>query len=200
MLTTNIAKTQEETGKVKSSLTNLKLKNQRDIKEQQYPIDRTVVAQNVWCDEGKDVVRVAETIIHKGLKLTEINIVRVIRKSGWESGKGLLKIELSSQDELKRVLKEKKLLRDAPVKELRRVFLRQSKKKEMLIMERNIDMLLNDIGMRDDYVRLSSGYLVRWDNHLGASNRGSRFNQCGGRGRGRGQGHGVGVPRQSNQS
>ena len=150
MLSSNLVKMQDDVMKMQGTLTDLKLKG--EPKGNEFPINKIVVAQCVWYDENEHLRKVAETIIHKGLNLPEINIVRVLWKSGSDSCSGLSKIEVSSPDEVKQILKEKKLLKDALVKELRKVFLRNSKREEVLIMECNVDLLLSEIGMRDDYV------------------------------------------------
>ena len=135
-------------------MTNLKLKVEKDLGNTEFPVNRTIVAQNVWCDEEEDLLKKAKVIINKTLKLPEVVIVRVVRKSGWEHGQGLIKIEVRDASDVRKILKEKKLLRAAPAKELRRIFLRQSKKEEVLIMECNLDWLMYDIGVN---VILSSG-------------------------------------------
>ena len=76
-----------------------------------------------------------------------MKIIRVARKSGWKTGRGLIKIELENPEQLKLVLKSKKKLKDTPVKEIRKVFLRQSKKEEMLVAERNEDLILRELGV-----------------------------------------------------
>ena len=142
-----------------------------------YPVNRTVVAQRVWCDEPEDIRKVAETIVNRVLNLPNINIVHVIRKSGRPGGNGLIKIELASEDDVPTVLKAKKLLKSSKVPQLREIFLRGSKNEDTLKMERNMDLVLHDMGVRDEYVRLWSGYLVRRDQFSTG---------CGGRGVGQG--------------
>ena len=135
----------------------------------EYPIKSTIVAQKVWYRENEDLMKVALTIIHKGLRLqpADAQIVRVMRKSGQQTGSGLLKIELSSPDAVKLVLKHKSELKNNEVKELHDVYLRQSKCEETLIAKWNIDMVLRDMGVRDDYVRLASGHLVKKSEFIG---------------------------------
>ena len=149
-----------------------------------FPVKKTVVAQRVWYEENEDLFQVASTIINKALELDDVTVVNVERKSGWESGSGLLKIELKSTDEVKRVLKIKNKLKTVPAKEMRAVYLRQSKKEEVLLMERNQDFILRELGKRDGVVRLPSRHLVRRTNFQ--SGQGGRGR--GGRGRGRGRG------------
>ena len=62
---------------------------------------------------------------------------------------------------MKLVLHNKRKLGDSNVKEIQEVFLHASKKEEILVMERNVDRILTDMGMRDDYVCLHTRYLVR---------------------------------------
>ena len=141
-------------------LKKLKADVEEKVGNIEFPIKTTIVGQNVWYREDEDLEKVAETIIHKGLELPEIHIIRVTRKSGKEKGKGLIKIELNSNDEVKKVLKNKSKLKQSNVKELREVYLRQSKKEELLVMERNQDVILRELGVRDEYVRLPSGHLA----------------------------------------
>ena len=112
----------------------------------------TIVTQNVWCEEEEDLNKIASAIVNKGLKLPRIKIKNVMRKSRWESGSGLLKIELESESDVKEILKNKKMLKDVPVPEIRDVFLRPSKKEKVLLMEHNQDFILGELGKRDDYV------------------------------------------------
>ena len=120
---------------------------------------KTLVAQNVWYKEDEDLYKVVATIIHKVLNLPNISIVNTVRKSGWESGAGLIKKEVESAEQVKEVLKQKRLLKDNPVSEIRDIFLRQSKKEEVLLMERNQDVILREMGVRESYIRLPSGHL-----------------------------------------
>ena len=80
-----------------------------------FPTQKTVVAQKVWYKEDEDIVKVAETILHKALELPEIKVVRAERKSGWKTGTGLVKIELENNDCVRTVIKNKRKLKDAPV-------------------------------------------------------------------------------------
>ena len=91
----------------------------------------------------------SSTILHKALKFTEndVKIIRVVHKSGANIGSSLIKIELENPDEVKLVGRNKSMLRNSSVKELRDVFLRPSKCEETLVVERNIDLILNDMGV-----------------------------------------------------
>ena len=59
----------------------------------------------------------------------------MVRKSGFKSDAGLIKIELESETDVKRVLREKCKLRESAARELREVYLRQSKSEERLVSE-----------------------------------------------------------------
>ena len=76
----------------------------------EYPVNRTVVAQRVWCEENEDIEKVARTIINKALNLPDVCIVRAIRKSGKPNGTGLIKIELQTEADVETVLWAKKIL------------------------------------------------------------------------------------------
>ena len=138
-------------------------------------------------------MKIAETIIHKALDLTAVKILRCERKSGKQTGSGLIKIELERPEDLKRVLKVKKELKNTPVKEMQDIYLRQAKKSEQLVLEQNMNIILCDMGMQHDYRRLPSGHLVHREQgefaprsyHRGASGhgRGGRGASRGGRGR-----------------
>ena len=165
---------------------------QQDITETvgitEYPIKCTIVAQCVWYRENEDLEKVASVIIHKGLGLSDVKIVRVVRKSGKDSGQGLVKIEVSSEEELKQILRNKSKLKKSMTKELQEVYIRQSKREEMLVMERNEDTILQELGVRDDYVRLSSGHFVSKRHMPRRPNPGKPYFGWGGRGGYRGHG------------
>ena len=129
-----------------------------------FPVKTTLVAQNVWYSEGENLEEKASLIIHKALNFPQIATKRVECKSGWKTGSGLIKIELHIQKDLKRVLGRKKELRQSTIDEIKRIFLRQSKREEVLLMEKNLDLVLRDMGVCDEYVRLSLGHLVRKEN------------------------------------
>ena len=178
---------QDNVAKVDVKLSKLEEEQKRMVGQhlestEEFPVAKTIVAQSVWCREGEDVMAIAKTIINKALQLTELEVIRAIRKSGQPGGNGLIKIELKEKEDVKVVLANKRKLRDNPTAEIRDVYLRQSKREETLIMERNIDMVLTDMGVREDYVRVASGYLVRKSEMKNHGTGG-----CGGRGtRGRG--------------
>ena len=188
-----------QVNKLESAVHNLQ--NNTSAPPKEFPVERTLVAQNVWYREDEDLEKVASTIIHHALNFTneEITIKNVMQKSGWKSGFGLLKIELSDSDQLKAVLERKKDLNKADAWEIREIFLWQSKSESTLVMERNMDLVLRDMGVREDYVRVASGHLVK-KSEFGGRGRGQGR---GGRGRGRGRGaysRGTSYRRQSSSS
>ena len=162
-LSAKVDNIEKDLNEIKKPMKELTSKVEEKLGPTEFPVDRTLVAQGVWYDDDEDLVGKAEAIIHKALELPEVKIVRTHRKSGQkaQSKKGLIKIELESADALKTVLKAKRKLKDVNVRELRDVYLRQSKKEEVLVMERNMDLVLRDMGVRDDYVRHHTGHLFR---------------------------------------
>ena len=133
----------------------------------EFPVKKTLIAQNVWYRDDEDLNKVAVTLIHKALNLPNIKIVRTARKSGKNTGKGLVKIELETSDMVMEVLKCKQLLKQSEVAEIRDVYLQQLKREDILKMERNVDLILRDTGVRNDYIRLPLGHLVRKENYRG---------------------------------
>ena len=129
----------------------------------EFEVSRTLVAQNIWYRENEDLQKVMSTILHKALKIPkdDVKIVCALRKSGKKTGSGLVKIELESAEQVKKVLSKKRDLKMADVREIREVYLRQSKREEVLVMECNMDTILRDMGVRDDYVCVASGHLVK---------------------------------------
>ena len=116
---------------------------------------------------------IASLIIHKKLELEEVKIKRVLRKSGWNSGAGLIKMELEHEVDVKTVLRNKSKLKKARAKELRNIYLCQSKKEEVLMPERNEDLILREMGVRDKFVRLHTGHLApKHSRDAGSSSRG----------------------------
>ena len=84
---------------------------------------------------------------------------------------------------MRKVLSRKKDLKDVPVEEIRKVYLQQSRKEEVLMMERNLDLVLGDMGIRDEYINLPSGHLVRKESYGAPRGRGGCVHGCrGGRG------------------
>ena len=90
------------------------------VTAKEFPLQSTVVAQNVWCADSEDIMKVTTTIINKALDLQpeNIQVVRAVRKSSWETGSGLIKIELRSNEEVKVVLKKKSELCKSAVQEI----------------------------------------------------------------------------------
>ena len=78
----------------------------------EFPIAKTLIAQDVWYKEGEDLDKVCSTIINKALDLPMVKIIRCERKNGWEKGSGLVKIELENSSDIKTVLKKKSELKE----------------------------------------------------------------------------------------
>ena len=87
-------------------LENLKSKVESALGEVNFPVKKTIVAQNVWFDEDEDLGKKVELIINRTLELPDIKIVNIERKSSFK-GVGLVRVELESNEHLKAVLKNK---------------------------------------------------------------------------------------------
>ena len=118
----------EEQLKVSVPLNEIRQKVESTLSSIEFPIKRTLIAQNIWYKEGEDLMQIVKTIIHKALGLPEVPIHRTERKSGQKTGSGLIKIELASKDDVRKVLSRKKDLKDVPVQEIRKVYLQQSRR------------------------------------------------------------------------
>ena len=141
-------------------INDLKKQIEETFGEMEYPVKHTIVAQHVWYEEGENLSEIASEIIHNNLELPNVIIVRCERKSGWDSGHGLIKVEVESEDQLKQVLKNKRKLRKSTNDNMKNIYLRQSKNQEILAIEWNQDLILQEMGIRKNYVRLPSGHLT----------------------------------------
>ena len=173
----------------------LKVKVEESLGEIDFPIRKTLIAQGVWYRENEDLDKVAVLIIST-LGIDDVKVVKTCRMSGKESGSGTVKIKVGTENELKKILKEKKLLKDANAPELRDIYLRPARSSEAIVAEKNQDTILRELGVRDNYVRLQSGHLTRKHNRY----RKAEY-QCGGRGkRGGRRGRGGFFSHQNQQS
>ena len=128
-----------------------KLNDNQSVQSSRFALEKTIVAQNMWYKEDEDLNRVASTIINKALNLPEVKIVDVEHKSGKAKGKGLVKIELENKDTVSAVLRHKNMLNESEVCEIREIYLHKSKKEEVLMMEHNVDLILCEVGVHDDF-------------------------------------------------
>ena len=121
---TRIKKIEDEHNELKEPMRQMKnhLCNVNSEREQEFSVSKTLVAQNVWFQEDEDIDKVASTIIHKALNLPDIKVVRSVHKSGQKSGKGLIKIKLDSNDSIKKVLDQKRMLQESEVSEILDIF------------------------------------------------------------------------------
>ena len=62
------------------------------------------------------------------LNLKDVDVMQTKRMSTWRNGKGLIKIQVGNQDQVKLVVQNKQLLSRSGDQELRSVYLRQSKR------------------------------------------------------------------------
>ena len=88
-------------------ITEIKSQVEEMLGQVDFPVKKTIMAQNVWYTIDKDIYKTASTIINKALELPAIKIVKVVQKSGQDTGAGLLKIELDCANSVKMVLKNK---------------------------------------------------------------------------------------------
>ena len=93
--------TVEEQKKIMAPIRNLKSKVESALGEVDFPIKKTIIAQNVWCHEKENLDKIGELLINKSLNLHDVKIVKIVCKTGREGKSGVVKIELESEADVK---------------------------------------------------------------------------------------------------
>lgn len=131
------------------------------LDQEEFPLNKTVVAKFVRQPEGEDILNIAKMVIHEFLELPSINIIKAKSMSKDEDGYGTIKILLEKPEDLSLVLQNKQALseydEDYDVKCIR---IRQSKSKEQLVLELNCDMILKTLELQDNFWRHDNGWLI----------------------------------------
>ena len=83
--------------------------------------------------------------------------------STWRNGKGLIKIEVGSETDVREVVKNKQLLNRSNNVNIRSIYLRHSKTTQTLVKERNEDLILKIMGQHHQFQRKPDGTLVPKD-------------------------------------
>ena len=100
----------------------------------------TVIAIGVRYEEHENVQVKAKALVHQGLELTSVNVVRAVC-TPWRNNKpGIIQIELESVEEKIRILKEKKMLKTK--QGFKKVFIRGGKSHEERLIQNNIQEVL----------------------------------------------------------
>ena len=116
---------------------------QRQISVSEYDVETTIVAKGLSYQDNENIQEKAISLISTGLGLRDIPIVRAKRMRGYDGRPGVVKIQLESLEDKKRVLRNKKELKNTP--NYRRVFLRTSMTHTERIMDMNMRTLLRKI-------------------------------------------------------
>lgn len=142
--------------------------------------DVTVVASKVVQNTSEDSKALAESIIQEGVGLDDTPVVRALRLGSRDGRPGLLKIELASEDDKIKVLRNKYNLENS--RDFQRVFLRSSQSHAERLIQLNFRTILNELPNGGQFRVTGNGKLVRALSQDGQQNgrpggRGSRFQQ-----------------------
>ena len=111
----------------------------------EFPYHRTVVAQHLWYNEGENVERKAQLLIHRHLNQPGIEIKRVKRLGVKDDYDGIVKIELGSEAEVETVLQSKSILGQHRDESVRGIFIRQSQPENERRNVRNMNTLIREV-------------------------------------------------------
>ena len=132
-----------------------------NVDEEEFPVSKTIVLQNVLYTEPENIMKVARGVIHKCLGLSNVGIVKAKRISVRADGTGLVKVLVKSEDDLRDVLRNKMKIRDSRNPDVSKIWIKQSKTKQQLIAEQNSNTLLKECKLDGVLRMLPSGRLVR---------------------------------------
>lgn len=125
----------------------------------QYDYDNTLAVTGVIYSPNEDILGKAKKLIHEGLQLPELTIVRACRTKMREGRPGLLKIELDNLESKKKALERSgklKLYRDLGPK----VFLRGSQPYSERMMVKNMNAMMRWTGMDRNYYISKNSVIV----------------------------------------
>ncbi len=162
-----------------------KVESGEPLEQKEFPYSKTVVAYNVWYDEGENVTRKAELLIHRHIGQPGVAVKRVKRMGVKEDYDGIVKIELASSQEVEVVLKNKAKLKDHPDRSVNGIYLRQSQPEDRRRNGRNMNTIIRELdpdGVSGLYVnhrgdmtrRRGSGRRGGWTGSRGQPDRGRR--------------------------
>ncbi len=150
---------------VKTRVTTLEQNNRPE-----FDPEVSIIMSKVPKQEGEDIQKIAEEIIHEGLRLPEVPVVRAMRLRQREHQPGrrpppppLVKVELPDLDTKKKVLKAKLRLGET-ANEYSNVWLRSSKPHVERLIDLNFRTILDMIPGGDRMSVTNSGRIVKKDN------------------------------------
>lgn len=155
-----------ELGRLTSRMTDIEDKvkklEEKQSESEKFNPEVTIIASKLPYSADEDLNKKAHDLISKGLRLHNPGIVRTHRLESKGPHPGLVKIQLSSLDEKKRVLQAKLNLQQDD--QYKMVFLRSSKTHAERIHEMNVRTLLNIIPQGNSFRLTGNGKLVRKQN------------------------------------
>lgn len=140
---------------------NTAIDNKHILTKPDFDYDTTVVFSGVQYENGEDAMAKASKLFIEGLKITDVDVVRAKRVpvSGRDTRPGLFKVEVATLDEKKKVLASASELKNYTTLG-RSVQLRSSQTYELRTMSKNMRVLLDIVGKKEDYRVTRNGLLV----------------------------------------
>ena len=147
-----------------------------EISRATYNPESTVIAAGLQESEDEDIKEKAASLVRQGLGLRDVPVIRATRLASRGPKPGLVKIQLDSLENKKRVLKNKLQLKDSD--NYGRVFVRSSKSHTDRLIELNFRKLLEYVPGGQDLRLTGNGRLVLKDREAGRGT-GGRVQQRG---------------------
>lgn len=127
--------------------------------EDGYPLDATVVMLRTVVKEDRTAKDVADLILNAVLGLNlQIKQAEVIKT--FNNGKSNIKVELTSQEDVTKVMQNKVMLGTVQNRDIRSVWIRRSKTRRQRIQDHNNAMMLKALNLHGKYRQDGFGRLV----------------------------------------
>ena len=127
-----------------------------------YDPEVTVVARGLVYEQDEDVHEKASTMLRRGLGLRDIPIVRAMRMTGYGNRPGIVKIQLSSLDDKKKVLRAKAELKNSG--DFSNVYLRTAYTHAERLMDLNFRAILRKLPGGQNMRLTGHGRIIERDN------------------------------------
>ena len=134
---------------------------EKEKEKAMFDIDSTVVITNLKTDNDENIMKKCDDLIKDGLGLHDIHVINAKRLPSRTNKPGLVKMQVESLEQKKRVLREKQKLKD--INGYDKVFLRSSKTHQERAMEANFKQMLQAVPSLKQFRLTGNGKLVLKD-------------------------------------
>ena len=152
----------QEIGRITSRIDTIegKVKNieGQQIASREFNYEETVVISNLPHKEHENLDHVINNMIRHGLKLSSVDVVKTKRLPTKNSKPGLVKLQLKSLEDKKKVLQAKQHLKQSS--DFSRVYIRTSKPYAERVAEMNLKTLLSSLPNGKDFYLSGNGRLM----------------------------------------